>query len=301
MMQPENVRTFDQLHNDVYDFIDGVFDKEFSLNDVCRYYDFRDGNQRRIVDYWLRMAIVDGLIERSGKKWGWFRKLDSGLEKMDFVNADESPVDLWLPFNLSEKVNIHEGNLIIVAGAPNAGKTAVMLNIIRNNMHKWKVHLFDSESDAGELKGRLKNFDDISIDQWCFDPYKRVDNFADVIFQGPGNLNVVDFLEIHDEFYIVGRELKKIKDALRGAVAIVGLQKNDGAHTGLGGNRMLEVARLSIGLDRGYPHNRCTITKAKNRKEAESIDGLYCEFKLAAGCRFLPKGGVGWDWYRKTK
>jgi len=82
MKQPENVRTFDQLHNDVYDFIEGVFDKEFSLNDVCRYYDFKDGNQRRIVDYWLRMAIVEGLIERSGKKWGWFRKLDSGLEKM---------------------------------------------------------------------------------------------------------------------------------------------------------------------------------------------------------------------------
>jgi len=296
-MKAASGNIFEQVRMDITMFVMRVPYGEFSLDDVCRYFGY-DVESRRMADKFLRQDVDEGDLERHPKRWGVFRKRVPELEPMDFKNADENPVDLWLPFHLSEKVWIHEGNIIIVAGAPNAGKTAVILNIIRENMDRWNVHLFDSESDAGELKGRLNKFIDLSIDQWNFDAYRRVDNFADAIFKGPGNLNVIDFLEIHDEFYAVGKALKDIKDALRGAVAVVGLQKNAGEHTGLGGNRMMEVARLVIGIDKGFPLNRCTITKAKHRKVEQSLDGCFCEFNLVNGCKFIPADKLSFRWMR---
>lgn len=296
----DTVKQFTAVHDHVQRFIDGALHGEFSINDVCRYFGYADGPQRQIVDYWLRHAVIHDRIERTGKRWGWFRRKEDGLEKMNFVDADPTPVPLWLPFHLSEKVRTFESNVIVVAGSPNSGKSAFCLNVIKENMHLWDVHLFDSESDAGELRTRLENFLDISIDQWRFSAYKRTDNFHDVIFAGPGNLNVIDFLEIHDEFYQIGAALKKIKDTLRGAVAIVGLQKNPGQMSGLGGQRSLEVARLAIGLDKDWPFNRCTILKAKHRIAEESIDDCFCEFKLVSGSRFIPADKIAFRWHRPS-
>jgi len=272
---------------------------QFTLDDVCRYYGYQDSTKRQMVDYCLLKHIQDGTIERSTRKWGVYRKCENELVEMDLANADESPVDIWLPFGLSSGyVQIFPTNVIIVAGSPDAGKTALIMNIIRNNFDKWDVRLFDSESDAGELKKRLNKFPDLSIGQWKMKVYERAGDFSDVIFPGPGVLNIIDFLEIHDDFYVIGKELKKIRDKLKGAVAVVGLQKNPNAKTGLGGYRMLEVCRLALALDPGMPHNTCRIMKAKNRLTERSLNGLVCKFNLVDGCKFIPANKIGYKWER---
>ncbi|MCP3681561.1 MAG: hypothetical protein GY861_02630, partial [bacterium] len=148
--------------------------------------------------------IKDGTCERVGKKNGVFRKIDTDLEVLDFVNVDEKEVDIWLPFGLHNMVTILPGNIILISGERNAGKTALLLNLIRYNMQKFDVHYFNSEMGALEMKMRLKNFDDICLSDWKFSAYNRTHDFADVIIPGEGNLNLVDFLEASDEFYRIG-------------------------------------------------------------------------------------------------
>jgi len=130
-----------------------------------------------------------------------FGPADNALKEMDFVNADDEPLNVWLPFGLNEKVELYQNSVVIVAGAPNAGKTAVLLNIVKENMGKLNVNYFNSEMSAGELKVRLNKFDYLALDQWDFKAYERSGDFADVIKPGPENLNIIDFLEVHDEFY----------------------------------------------------------------------------------------------------
>ena len=55
-----------------------------------------------------------------------------------------------------------------------------------------------------------------------------------------GNINIIDFLEISENFYEIGGRLREIHDKLKGAVAVVALQKNAGTQTGLGGYRGME-------------------------------------------------------------
>ena len=94
----------------------------------------------------------------------------------------------------------------------------------KGNQRDHKIHYFNSEMGPGELRTRLEKFGE-PLDTWKFQAYERSSNFADVIKPGPGNLNIIDFLEIHENFYEIGGRLKEIHDRLKGAVAIVALQK----------------------------------------------------------------------------
>ena len=269
--------------------MDGTFsgqDVTFDLHIVTK----RD---KAMVRKALQRLKVEGVIRKVGSKRGVYARVEYDLEKMDFLKADAKVVDIWLPFGLKDRVEIMPGNVVIVAGSPNVGKTALMLNFIKENQRKFKVHYFNSEMGSAELRKRLDLFPDIALTSWDFSAWERSDNFADVIVPGEGNLNIIDFLEIHDDFYAIGGKIKDIWAALKGAIAIVCIQKNPGVDTGLGGYRTLEKPRLYLALDPG----RLKIVKAKNWKGEENPNGQMVNFKLYHGCQFSGNGG----WYRDTK
>ena len=146
---------------------------------------------------------------------------------------------------------------------------------------------------GAELKTRLQKFDDISLSQWKFNAYSRDRDFADVVFKGENSLNIIDFLEVHEDFYLVGEKIKQIHAALSGAVAIIAIQKNKGSDMAVGGNRTMEKARLVVNIEPG----KFKITKAKNFVSPDlNPNGLMCEWKLSQGCRFVMQGS---DWYRR--
>jgi len=261
----------------------------FSVNDYTT-----DKEERFIITEKLEKLVIMNYLERHGNRRGCYRRPESELKEMDFINANEDPVDIWLPFGISDMVEIFDGNLIMIAGAKDSGKTCLMLNIVKENRHRMDIHYFNSEMGAGELKKRLSNFPDISLDQWNFHAYERADNFEDVIFSGLGKLNIIDFLEIHDEFYMVGKKLKAIHDRLDGAVAIVCLQKNPGQDTGLGGWRSMEVTRLALALD----YEKVKITVAKNRRNPnENPRGLTKNFQIRGGSQIIDRH----DWTREVE
>ena len=267
----------------------GLAPGAFSVSQLTRKTDL----QQLYIDMCERL-VDKGVLDHYGNIRGWYVPRQTELDEMDYVNVEAEAVDLWLPFELSDLVEIHPGNVIILSGAPNSGKTAVMLNIIKENRHKgWDIHYFSSEMGATELHKRLKKFPDIAIDQWGFHAYRRSDSFHDVIKTGPNSLNIIDFLEVHDEFYKVGQAIKKIHDRLNDGLAVIGLQKNPGQETGLGGFRTMEVTRLALAIDYG----KVKITKAKNFRDPEkNPNGLMKDFKLLAGAQIIDRQG----WYREV-
>ena len=232
----------------------------------------------------LRMCGKE--IEKHGDKRGCFRVIDASCEEMDFMNADTETVDLRLPFNIHDRVLFYPGNIVVIAGEPNAGKTAFLINVIKENMHQFEIHYFNSEMGGAEFRKRLSKVEGVQLHEWRFKAWERSDNFADVIKPGKGKLNIIDFLEVHDEFYKVGGTLAEIHRKLKGALAIVAIQKNPGVDTGLGGFRTLEKPRLALAMEPG----KLKITKAKNWKTFDNPNGLEIEFKLAQGCVFIPQG-----------
>jgi len=235
----------------------------------------------------LGRLVEEGILERTGNKNGCYRIIDRECEDIDFLNASDTPFDIRWPFGIEALVQTMPGNIIVIAGEPNAGKTAFLLNLVKENMRQRTVYYFSSEMGPMEMRKRLGKFD-IPLNDWQFHAKERTSNFGDVI--KPDAINIIDFLEVYDEFYKIGGMIKEIYDKLDRGIAVIAIQKNRGTDYGLGGGRGLEKARLYLTMAPG----KVKIIKAKNWRTTENPNGLERDFKLAGGCKFYTDR----DWHR---
>jgi hypothetical protein len=149
-----------------------------------------------------------------------------------------------------------------------------------------EICYFSSEMGASEMRMRIEKFGD-PFSAWNFNAYERATNFADVIH--PDAINIIDFLELSDNFYQVGGQLTAIFNKLKSGVAIVALQKDPRSAAGRGGSFGLEKPRLYMNLDPNPPDGAILkIVKAKNRANPEvNPNHLQCEFKIIDGYKLI--------------
>lgn len=228
----------------------------------------------------FKRLVEKGKLEPSDRS-GLYRIVNARMDELDFMNADTTPFNIRFPLGVHEMVEIYKKSVIVLAGEPNAGKTAYMLNVARKNMDEHKVMYFSSEMGAAELQIRLKKFNQ-PLESW-----KKVKwigksgDFKDVI--DPNGLNIIDYLEVAKDFYEIGGMLTDIFNALDTGVAVVGIQKPHGRDTGVGGARTLDKARLYLAIEPGV----LKIVKGKIwRQEHINPNGMYCRFKLGGGANF---------------
>ena len=232
-----------------------------------------------------------GIIKKVGMKDGVYRRIDEAIVEIDFMRASTEPMNIKWPFQIERYVKTHPKNIIVIAGVSNAGKTAFLLNTVAMNMNNLKINYFSSELGSDELKIRLVEFENLLSDFQKAKWFERSDNFADVI--KPTEVNIVDFLEMTDNFYLIAQHIKDIYDKLTTGIAIIAIQKNPGKVLGVGGARSIEKARLYLSLDAG----RLKIEKGKNWADKTiNPNGLLMKFKIVQGCRFI----VEQDWHREN-
>lgn len=238
----------------------------------------KDKQNRRVI---LCRLIEEGLLERVKPRL--YRVKEKPLPDMSWQDADTSAgLDLKLPFDIHNLVEIYPKNILVIAGASNAGKTAYLLSFIRDNMRDWDIHYFTSELSEQELKKRIGKFGDDS-GLWTFHPHERNGNFDAVIV--PEAINVIDYLEPPSgEYYAIADQISAIHSRLTTGIAFIAIQKKRKAELGRGAEFSEERARLYLSMDNG----RLKIVKAKNWKNSETNpNGMLYTFKLIDGCKFI--------------
>jgi hypothetical protein len=292
--QEENeIRAFPNLAGKIREYIAGI-DGTFYTHQLCADLGITNPRDKTNVRQILK-RLKGKQIQPHGNQAGCWRVVRGEIETMDLQNTECDELNLWLPLDLHNYVTIMPGNVIVVTGDPDAGKTAFLLRTIRQNLDKWNCHYFNSEMGALELRKRLNLFKDFPVTHPHFHAYERGVDFEDVIQPGKYTLNVIDYLEITDEFYLISKRLQEIYRNLRESVAIVAIQKRSKtSDLPLGAQRALEKPRLAIALSAGNKTtpNRATILKCKNRKTDHSMIGLSRPFKLVAGCEFRSESPV---------
>jgi hypothetical protein len=264
----------------------------FSTNQVYADLGINDPKGRMAVRQALSRLNGD-LIQPLGDKLGAWRKIRGAAAEMDLDNVETEELKIWLPFDLHNYVSVLPGNIIVVTGDPDSGKTALLLDIIRRNIQSWDCHYLNSEMGSIELRKRLDLFGNFPVKNRHFHAYERSGDFADVIQSGKYSLNVIDYLEVTDEFYLIGKHINDIHRALGDAVAIIAIQKKSRTcDLPLGAQRALEKPRLAISLSAGSKSepNRVTILKCKNRKVEHSLIGKSRTYKLIGGSEFRCDG-----------
>lgn len=230
----------------------------------------------------LGRFVEEGLLEKSNKRAGDYRIIDGVCEPEDWKNAEINNVSMWLPFELNEMIDIPAGSIILVAGSQDAGKSALLMNIVKENMDKWPINYFSSEINKAGFKNRISLFDAPFYEDWKVNFYTRMSGFADVI--KPGELNIIDYLEIHDNFFEVAKFLADIFEKLQGkGIAVVAVQKDPTKKYGRGGSFLEEKPVLSLALDYGV----CRINKFKGEFKDRNPRGMEYHYKLVHGSNFI--------------
>lgn len=224
-----------------------------------------------------------GIVERDPKRDGWYRKRESSLVDIDWKNAEAEPLNLYLTLDLHEMVNLYGGDIMVIAGESNAGKSSMCLDIVEKNMNNFDCHYFSSELGGAKLKKRISFFD-VPYEEWKMPAYSRDGNYHDVLFK-ENAINIIDFLIVTEDFWKVGTAIKEVHIALRqtNSIAIICLQKDPKKEFGRGGDVTRELASLYITLSPG----QAKIVKLKDWKEDLNPNGKVCNFRLVNGAKWI--------------
>ena len=243
----------------------------------------QDKNNRRQI---LHRLKSQGFVEQHQTVNKRFKHRVTQVEGLNYKQAKRGDVlDIKFPLGVERYVNLYEGNLVVVAGSPNSGKTAMMLNLIHLNQNRFPIYYFCSEMGDSELADRLAFFEQegMSMEDWKFDAINRSKDFADVI--QPDCINIIDFLELTQDIYLVNQYLTSITHAIGKGVAIVAVQKKIGADLGRGQEFSLEKPRLYLSMDQ----NRMRILKGKNwARKGYNPNGLSISYRIEDGYKFIP-------------
>jgi len=258
-----------------------VFGKELAL-----------GENPEIRDTVLRDLVTMSLIEPCGHRRGQYRAIQSECREMAWQNAVTDYYPIWLPLGIHEICGVQRKNVVIVAGETNAGKTAFIMETIHRNLvfnggaHK-EVRLFNSEMGDGELRQRIMNLDN-RVESWQgFRPFERTRDFHQVI--DPDGFNVIDYLEVSNEFFLVADWIQRIHERLNRGVAIICLQKPKGKDVGRGGEFSLEKSRLAVSLFQNHGVHSCKIIKCKLPLGVSNPQGLERDYHIHRGANIKPR------------
>jgi len=206
------------------------------------------------------------------------------VEPVAWWNGDaEEPLDFRFPksyedessFGIEDMVEVFAGDMILLTGRTNYGKTTIALSILGENLSLMLGILMGSEHTASngqaspKFKRRMKR---MSWAKWMdgenkprFDLLPVGADYEDYI--EADKLNVIDWISLPGEYYLIDRVMSAIKDRVGKGVAVVVLQKNKEAEFAEGGERSERYADVVLKIDSfGKDESLLTIGKVKSAK-----------------------------------
>lgn len=245
----------------------------------------------QMVHKTLTRMAEDGLIDKTAK--GFSQKATKN--KITVVGAHATPLDLKYPLGIEALVRTFPRSIIMVAGTSNAGKTTFAMDFAHLNLEKYsgRTIYVTSEMGAAQMAYRLNAWR--PVEEWDQHMTIYEGNKSFYSYVEPDGLTIIDFMEIYDEFWAVGREIQMIHDRLNTGIALVCIQKKRGARYGRGAEFGLEKPQLYLSMD----YNRVTIEKAKAWATTTNPNGMECEFDITGGCKFVKR--FDWRYQEETK
>jgi primase-polymerase (primpol)-like protein len=236
------------------------------------------------------------LISSDRRIRGRYNILDHNIEWIDPEKQESKPFPLKLPFDLHRKVSVFPKSIIIIAGSTNAGKTSLVLNILRLNMSQpyERVYLM-SEMGGAEYRDRILKFeDDPPLWKERIKAASKSYGFNGIIkHYNPNGLTCIDYLEeIEGEYFKMASSIRDIYDSLNQGVAVVAIQKKESSKFARGGEATAEKARLYLSVDYlctcpGSIACALKIVKAK-QSIGEQMQNKELHFKIFQGSKITP-------------
>lgn len=234
----------------------------------------------------LSRCIDKGVAVKVNGRDGFYRPIDRGSEEIVWWESDGEESNLRLPLGLNKYCRIYKPALLVIAGEWNAGKTALVLNIINHNLELWKNNIYLWVSEGAEmLKNKFSELTPPIPIPPTFVTKRKMSHFEDEI--KPDALNVIDYLRADmSQAYAVSNQLLAIHEKLRTGIAVVAMQKprGEGRELAFGGDSTAFEPTLYVSIYKGY----LKFTKIKVPKMLDFDPyKLKIEFKIRNGVNLV--------------
>lgn len=271
------------IAEDVRDFIVRLQVGTFRLQDVYNHLQLSTREEKKTV--WIALKRMEGeLVEKIGTQVGQYKIINQDLKVINLKDKSDlcGELPIRFPLGIHEFIKPMPGCIYIVAGEPDSGKSAFLMNFAKKNYMDNKIHYFSSEMGKEEFIDRLQYFWPDVENESNVKFYERESAFDDVIF--PDDINIIDYLTMFDEFYKMAGFINSIGKKLKKGIAFIALQKPRGRDEALGGDRTKDLARLYLSMNLS---NVMKIVKAKNWRDSKfNPNRLEIQYKIVDGCKF---------------
>lgn len=252
---------------------------EILINDIYRDLNLMDKNQKSNSRKIIHRLVEKKELKPDKKKSGCYHKINNTSEVIDWEHADLTEVPMSYPLELEKLFITLKRTIIVVAGVSDAGKTAFLMHCAALNAgRKLPVRYFSSEMGDAELRFRIDRTD-IPKEVWKqIDFRERYEDFCEGI--DPDAINIIDYIEIFENTYLIGKHIKDVFDKLNNGIAIIAIQKDSKKEQGLGGMFSMHKSRLYLNID----YEQLQIVKCKNKRYMESnLRGQKIKFRINRG------------------
>jgi len=287
----------ERLSDKLIEYLQTAIGRDVNLKDIRAFLKIEPGGKD---DQNLRVQMSTTLISKkivkpSGRNDGIYKVL-TPIEPVRWWEDDinEDPIDFRFPrsyedesmFGIEDIVEVFAGDLILITGDTNYGKTAIALSIMGENLGLMPAVLMGSEYTAADgkispkFKRRMKR---MSWAKWMNDGKPLFQllpigaDFEDYI--EADHLNFIDWISLPGEYYLIDRVMKAIKDRVGNGVAVPVLQKNQGQEFAEGGQRSERYADVVLKID-PYGEGESMLTLGKVKAPKGKATGRMWAFSI---------------------
>ena len=259
-----------------------------------------DANLRTLLSVNL---VKEKIVRPSGKKDGIYRVIKQVAPIDVFGEPLSEPINLMFPrdfetmmeMSFAEDLIIRGGDLILISGRSNYGKTQMCMSFAGENIDSNPV-LMGNEYTTLENKptprflNRIKNMDWI---KWQTEDNKQKftllpvrNDYAEHIIKD--RINIIDWINIDTgEHYMIGTIMESIKRELGRGIGIIAIQKAEGAEAGRGGQFTKDFADVEILLDKLPESDDVLLTLGKVKESKCRVIGRTFAYGIFQGVKIM--------------
>ena len=240
------------------------------------------------------------IVKPSGRRDGIYKVIQQVKPVQVFGRTRKPPIKLSFPkdYNTTDELHfardiiVREGDLVLISGRSNYGKTALCLNFCAENIDLHPVLMGNEyttldHEPSPRFMNRLDNMDWVDWsngngeDKFMLLPV--YDDYAEHIVKD--RINIIDWINIESgEFYLISKIMEDIKRALGKGIGIIAIQKAEGASAGRGGQFTKDFSDVEILLD-GYNKEEILMTLGKVKESHKRLSGKAYAFGLQSGVK----------------
>ncbi len=215
------------------------------------------------------------------------------MKPVNWLDANEDDFfDLAFPkghkddtyFGFEDLFSVSEGDLIVITGVSNYGKSTIVHNMLAENCDKYECILMGSECvslngmPSAKFKRRMmsmKWMDWVNGDgKSKFDLLPVRDNYEDYVQED--KINFIDWINMTDNFFCIGKIFEDCKGSVGKGLVVAVLQKEEDAPLGRGKGFTRDLADVYIKIDPfGISESRLTLDKIKAPKKRGAFGKMW--------------------------